>query len=266
MSTSCANTANVFERAAFGSNPDAWPLPPADTAYQLWLRAVIAGGQGRYASALADLDRLRNHAGSGAMASLASSTRASFLRQLGWHDDARVWDGRAAALAATDEALADAMIGLAADALGVGRFAASSRALELAARHVADSGSDRLPIRLAWVSAELAMFRGDGAAAVGPAEKGVRLSSDYGSVRHAVKSRVVLAAALCSAGDLPSARRQGREALDQALGSGLVPLQWAVASLLADIADDAHLVSRYEALRDESAQKVIRWGGVWRPR
>ena len=104
MSTSCANTANVLERAAFGSNPDAWPLPPADTAHELWLRAVIAGGQGRYASALADLDRLRRSGGSDARASLASSTRASFFRQLGWHHVARGWDGRAAALAHTDEA------------------------------------------------------------------------------------------------------------------------------------------------------------------
>ncbi|MDA2894727.1 hypothetical protein PDG61_27710 [Mycolicibacterium sp. BiH015] len=266
MSTLPANTANVLRRAAFGSNPDVWPLPPADTAYEVWLRAVVAGGQGRYASALADLDRLRHCAGPDALASLALSTRASFLRQLGWHEVARVWDGRAAALADTDEALSDAMIGLAADALGVGRFAASARALELAAERVGDSGSDRLPIRLAWVSAELAMFRGDGAAAVAPAERAVSLSTDFGSVRHAVKSRVVLAAALCSAGDLPSARREGEAALNQAHGSGLGPLQWAAASLLADIADDATSASRYQALRDESAETVIRWGGVWRPR
>ncbi|OAN34454.1 hypothetical protein [Mycolicibacterium iranicum] len=266
MSTPPANTANALERAAFGSNPGAWPLPPADNARELWLRAVVAGGQGHYAGALADLDRLRHCAVSDSLASLASSTRASFLRQLGWHDLARRWDGRAAALAHTEESLADAMIGLAADALGVGRFAASGRALGLAAEQVRDCRSDRLPIRLAWVSAELAMFRGDGAAAVPPAEKGMGLASDYGSVRHMVKSRVVLAAALCSAGDLPSARREGEAALDQAIGSGLVPLQWAVSSLLSDIADDARSASRFQALRDESAEKVIRWGGVWRPR
>ena len=269
MSTSCANTANVLERAAFGSNPDAWPLPPADTAHELWLRAVIAGGQGRYASALADLDRLRRLGGSDArasLASLASSTRASFLRQLGWHDGARVWDGRAVALANTDEARGDALIGLAADALGVGRFGASARALELAADSANRPGSDRLRIRFAWVSAELAMFRGDGAAAVASAERGVQASSSFGSVRHAVKSQVVLAAALCSAGELGSARREGDAALDHALASGLVPLQWAVASLLADIADDPQSVPRYRRLRDECAQKVIRWGGVWRPR
>lgn len=266
MSTPPANTANDLETAAFGSNPDAWPLPPAESPRQVWLRAVVAGGQGRYASALADLDRLRRFPGSDDIASLASSTKASFLRQLGWHDVARVWDGRAAALARSDEARADAMIGLAADALGVGRFAASARALALAAEPVNGSGSGRLPIRLAWVSAELAMFRGDGAAAVAPAERAVQLSAEFESVRHAVKSRVVLAAALCSSGDLPSARREGDTALDQALESGLVPLQWAVASLLADIGADEHSMPRYRALRDQCAQRVIRWGGVWRPR
>ncbi|MFB1295409.1 hypothetical protein ACAG24_007840 [Mycobacterium sp. pW049] len=266
MSTAPADTANDFEAAAFGSNPAAWPLPSAGCARELWLRAVAAGAQGRYASALADLERIRHVPGAAAMASLVSSTRASFFRQLGWHDVARGWDGRAAALAHTDEARADALIGLAADALGVGRFAASARALELAAEPVKSARNGRLPIRLSWVTAELAMFRGDGAAAVAPAETGVRLSSGYGSVRHAVKSRVVLAAALCSTGAFEAARREGDAALDQALRSGLVPLQWAVASLLADIAEDPRSATRYQLLRDECAQKVIRWGGVWRPR
>ena len=70
----------------------------------------------------------------GPVVSLAHSTRASFLRQLGWHARARGWDGRASALAGADlEAHADALIGLAADALGVGRFAASAAALHRAA-------------------------------------------------------------------------------------------------------------------------------------
>src|SRR5690349_22538234 len=58
------------------------------------------------------------------------STQGSFLRQLGWHSLARGWDGRALALAAGDpEACADALIGLAADALGIGRFAAAATLL-----------------------------------------------------------------------------------------------------------------------------------------
>ena len=44
--------------AAFGAEPGRWPLPSAQTANDLWLRAVAAGGQGRYGSADADLSRL----------------------------------------------------------------------------------------------------------------------------------------------------------------------------------------------------------------
>ena len=126
-------TTAALANAAFGDDPGRWPLPAATTPYELWLRAVVAGGQGRYGSALADLATLRRGP-RGPLVSLAHSTRASFLRQLGWHEPARTWDGRASALAGADpEAGADALIGLAADALGVGRFAASGRALSRAA-------------------------------------------------------------------------------------------------------------------------------------
>ncbi|ETA94057.1 hypothetical protein O979_23725, partial [Mycobacterium avium subsp. paratuberculosis 10-4404] len=107
----------LLAEAAFGDRPDRWPLPAAGTPAQLWLRAVAAGGQGRYGAALHDLARLRRTATAGRLASLAHSTQGSFLRQLGWHALARGWDGRALALAGDDpEAGADALIGLAADA------------------------------------------------------------------------------------------------------------------------------------------------------
>lgn len=266
MSTAAAATANALHDAAFGADPGAWPLPPATEPLQWWLRAVAAGGQGRYASALADLDRLRRLTVNDALASLALSTRASFLRQLGWHDRARTWDGRAAALAATGEAGADALIGLAADALGVGRFAASARALERAADALADTDCPRLPVRFAWVSAELAMFRGEGGRAVGHAERGAHLAESVGSARHTVKSQVVLAAALCSRGDLDASRRVAGNALDAAQRLGLVPLQWAVASLLADIGADDRSPAQIRGIRDAAAEAVIRWGGVWRRR
>src|ERR1700756_3542269 len=116
--------------AAFGDRPGSWPLPTATTPQQLWLRAVASGGQGRYGSAYRDLAELRRSGPAGRLVSLAHSTQASFLRQLGWHILARGWDGRALALAGADpEARADALIGLAADALGVGRFAAAATLL-----------------------------------------------------------------------------------------------------------------------------------------
>ena len=39
-------------------DPGRWPLPDAVSPTELWLRAVAAGGQGRYASARADLAAL----------------------------------------------------------------------------------------------------------------------------------------------------------------------------------------------------------------
>src|SRR6478752_8429430 len=110
-------TTAALVNAAFGDDPGRWPLPAATTPYELWLRAVAAGGQGRYGNALADLAAVRRGP-RGPLVSLAHSTRASFLRQLGWHERARGWDGRALSMAGSDqEAGADALLGLAADAL-----------------------------------------------------------------------------------------------------------------------------------------------------
>lgn len=260
------NTAGLAD-AAFGRTPGTWPLPPAHTAHEHWLRAVAAAGQGRYSSALTDLAALLQQTPHGPLASLAHSTRASFVRQLGWHDTARGFDGRAWALSSgVGEAAADALVGLAADALGVGRFDASERALARAAAIVADSEIARLPVRLGWVSAELAMFRGDGARAVAFAQRAVDLAGATGSVRHDVKSRIVLAAAHCSAGDSRNSRRVGDAALADAEEFGLVPLQWAVASLLAGIGSGARTEAQVVALRDRAATSVTRWGGVWRSR
>ncbi|MCV7328522.1 hypothetical protein H7J81_00215, partial [Mycobacterium cookii] len=116
--------------AAFGAQPGRWPLPAAGTPRQLWLRAVAAAGQGRYAHARSDLAALLRVAPSGVAAALAHSAHASFLRQLGWHDLARGRDGRALALSGGDaEAVGDALTGLAADALGVGRLATAATLL-----------------------------------------------------------------------------------------------------------------------------------------
>jgi hypothetical protein len=200
------------------------------------------------------------------MGSLAMSTRASFLRQLGGHRAAAGWDGRALAAADTDEAAADALIGLAADALGVGRFAVSDRLLERAAGAVDAAGEARLSVRFAWVSAELAMMRGDGGAAVAHAERAVTAAADYTSARHRLKSDVVLAAALCSHGDLDRSRAVADAALDRAGDLGLVPLRWALASLLADIGSAEYTPGQVTDFRDASADTVRRRGGVWSAR
>jgi hypothetical protein len=254
---------SVLAKAAFGDDPGRWPLPAARHPRDLWMRAVVAGGQGRYASALTDLAAVCRLQRRGPVVSLAHSTRASFLRQLGWHARARTWDGRALALAGSDpEAGADALIGLAADALGVGRFAASATALQRAADLLPASVAPRLPVRLAWVSAELAMARADGATAVGHAERSVELAAGLGSARHAVKSDMVLAAALCSAGKIDLSRTVADAALDAADGLGIIPLRWALACLLADIGSARHSAAAVRGIRNECAAAVRRRGGA----
>jgi len=252
----------VLANAAFGDDPQRWPLPQASTPHDLWLRAVVAGGQGRYGSAMADLDGVLRLQRGGPLVSLAHSTRASFLRQLGWHDRARGWDGLAIALAGSDpESGADAFVGLAADALGVGRFAASATALRRAGELLRRPASPRLPVRLAWVSAELAMARSEGATAVGHAERAVDLAAALGSARHTLKSAVVRAAALSSAGEIDASRRLADVALQDADRLGIIPLRWALACLLADIGSATHTAADVLRIRNECAATVRRRGG-----
>jgi hypothetical protein len=252
----------MIANAAFGDDPGRWPLPAAHSTQELWLRAVVAGGQGRYANAYADLASVRRSDRVGRLASLAHSTHASFLRQLGWHAKARGWDGRALAVAGGDpEATSDALIGLAADALGVARFAASGAALGRA-QGLLPEGPPRLAVRLAWVSAELAMATGDGAAAVGHAERAVELAAGLGSTRHSAKSDVVLAAALCSNGLVDRSREVADAALEDTQRHRLVPLSWALACLLSDIGSGNHSAEQVVGIRDVSADTVRRRGGV----
>ncbi|MBS9534114.1 hypothetical protein KIH27_11010 [Mycobacterium sp. M1] len=257
----CDAVPAALTAVAFGDQPGRWPLPGATTPEQLWLRAVAAGGQGRYASAEADLAVLLRGS-AGRLTSLAHSTRASFLRQLGGHATARGLDGRALALAGADpEATADALVGLAADALGVGRFAASAALLARAAT-VPDDATPRLAVRRGWVSAELAMVTGDGAAAVRHAEHAVELTPAT-MLRHRVKGQVVLAAALCCAGSAEQARRVADAALGEADRRGLIPLRWALACLLADLGSATRSAEQIRGIRDDCAETVRRRGGVW---
>jgi hypothetical protein len=258
--------------AAFGNQPQSWPLPTAITPQQLWLRAVASGGQGRYGCAYRDLAVPRRSGSGGRLVSLAHSTQGSFLRQLGWHVQARGWDGRALALAGGDpEARADALIGLAADALGVGRFAVAATLLTRADSAPAPATvPDRLAVRRRWVGAELAMACGEADIAVRRAEEAVELAATMASgpigasARHRVKSDVVLAAALCSAGRTDRARAIAEAALNATERLGLLPLRWALACLLIDIESVTFAAQELLEIRDVCAGQVRRAGGTWR--
>lgn len=253
----------LLAAAAFGAQPQLWPLPTATTPDERWLRAVAAGGQGHYGSALHELGQIIRSGQRGKTLSLAHSTRASFLRQLGGHDSARGWDGRAWVLADDSEAGVDALVGLAADALGVGRLAASASLLQRAGELLDSAAPPRLEVRLGWVAAELAMAGGDGAAAIAHAEAAVERADALGSARHTVKSQVVLSAALCCAGCLDTAREVADAAFAETARFGLIPLRWALGCLLADIGSTTHSAPQVAAIRDDAADTVRRGGGVW---
>jgi hypothetical protein len=119
-------------------------------------------------------------------------------------------------------------------------------------------------VRWEWVRAELAMAVGNGAAAVGHAQRAVELTrTGITSVRHRVKSQAVLAAALCSAGSLDRARVIADAALDASGGLGLVPLRWALACLLIDIGSPTHPPQHLCEIRNRCAQQVRHRGGTW---
>ena len=260
--TDIEDTEAVLTAAAFGDEPGRWPLPEPTDARERWLRAVAAGGQGRYGAALADLETVVRQAPSGPLSALAHSTRGSFLRQLGGHDLARRYDGQALALAGDHpEARADALVGLAADALGVGRFAASAALLDRARSH-APVAPPRLAVRRHWVAAELAMVTGKASVAVENAERAEEFVNQ-GMVRHRLKSQVVLAGAMCCAGQLDRARGLAEAALDDTDRLGLIPLRWALCCLLADIGSSARTAAELGHLRDGSAALISHRGGTW---
>jgi hypothetical protein len=126
---------------------------------------------------------------------------------------------------------------------------------------------DRLAVRRRWVAAELAMAsgEGEGEVAVRNAEEAVELAGAMAvaSVRHRVKSDVVLAAALCSAGATERARAVAEAALDATGRWELIPLRWAVACLLIDIGTVTFSARKLREIRDVCAGQVRRAGGTW---
>jgi hypothetical protein len=114
------------------------------------------------------------------------------------------------------------------------------------------------------------MAAGDGATALRHAEEAVELAQAMAvaSARHRVKSDVVLAAALCSAGVTERARTVAQTALQATGRFGLTPLRWALACLLIDIASvtvSVQELREFTEIRDICAGQVRRAGGTWHP-
>jgi hypothetical protein len=238
----------ALRAAAFGGEPrpDPAALRGAGAPSARLLAAIVLGAQGRYAAAAALLDPLRA-AGDPLLGSLAASTLAAHRRQLGGHAKARALDGeafaRAAALRGEPDpdgldaagARADALLGLAADNLALGRLTAARR---LAARAEAQDAGWRATVRGGWVGAEIALAAGQGAAAVAPAERAYKTAVARGARRHATKSGIVLAVALRAA-EAPDHRNISDALVEKAMATAeeceLLSLLWPAALVAADL-------------------------------
>jgi hypothetical protein len=245
------------QEAAFGAAPQDIPRSFGDPERR-WLAAVALGGQGRYAAAATELERLAAEPGVPVcVAAHAAVTRAAHLRQLGGHAAARAYDARGLRLATAalrvedygdgagsindglDAAAArlDALVGLAADALGLGDAMTSHRLLDAAAQRLAAHPSWRPAVRAGWVRDELALIQGRAAEAVAPAETALTGAHGAGSVRHVLKSRIVLVVARGAAGvlDAQKAVADLDEIAEECAHYGLLPLQWPAALAAADL-------------------------------
>ncbi|MFD3507672.1 hypothetical protein [Nocardia sp. NPDC058666] len=257
----------ILASTAFGPTPGlaAAELPEPGDPLSRWYRAVALGGQGRYAAARSDLQVLARTRIDPGLKSLVESTRGSLLRQLGDHAGAAVFDGRAATLAlgATGairaEALADAYTGLAADALGTGRLALAHTLLRRVPPLLAQA-PPRAEVRWHWVRAETALAGGAGAEALRDAGKAVELAAALPSVRHQVKSALLVAAATAATGDLVRSAELARQVDLDCRDNGLLPLRWATAMLRSGVDEPAAARIAADEAADHGGRLRV-WGG-----
>lgn len=170
------------ERALWFGSPARALVLVADRTdpYAGWLRAVALLAVGEYAAAERTAAEV-----TGEYAALAAATRASAARQQHRYAAARELDRRA--LGGDLEARADGLVGLTADAVGLGELGeAADRLAEL--DRITEAAGWRAGIRRDWVACELALASDRPADASEAAERALRRSRCVAAPRHLAKS------------------------------------------------------------------------------
>jgi hypothetical protein len=239
------------ERAAFHGRPAAGVAPlqravelahgsgrDAEATAAVWLLGVCLASSGRYGSASAILEPLAmslpDEPERRLFSSLAASTLASVYRQLGRHADGQVRDEVALDLSGeAPEARFDALLGLAADAVGLGAADLAAARLGEAAAVVAGRADWwRQRVRVDWVAAEVSLLRDEPEDAVARAATAVVLAETSGAPRHVAKGLLFQGVAEVQCGRLEDAAGTLRRAATLAESLGTTPLVWPARAVL----------------------------------
>jgi hypothetical protein len=150
----------------------------------------------------------------------------------------------------------DALLGLAADAIGLADLELADRLLRLAEPAAAEHPSWRPGVRWHWVRAELALSQNRPEPAIEWARPALARATAAGAVRHQVKSALVLAAAEAGAGSPPERVIAVLSKLsERTRRSGLWTLEWPIQLMLAGLVEPIDL-DRSTTHRSRAAQIV----------
>ena len=193
----------------------------------VWLRAYVRCATGDLAGALALALPLARTAEDPLFRARAAVTAGSALRQLSRHAEAQDLERSALSLGTERAHL---LIGLAADAVGLGDPGACARRLHQA-RDAMPARDPRARIRLEWVRCEHALMKADPAGGAAFARAALKRSRIAGYRRHVAKSWLFLGVALSEAG-LRSGDDALRNARDEATAIGAEPVAEVARRLL----------------------------------
>jgi hypothetical protein len=175
------------------------------------------------------------------------------LCAVGGGDDARARPGLDLAAAR-----ADALVGLAADAIGLADPGLAERLLRHAERAAREHPSWRPTVRWYWVRAELALSTGRPDRARSAARRAVEAASAAGAVRHEIKSELVHAVAEAGAGrPTEEVVAELNAVAERACRVRLPTLEWPARLVLADLIGGVDL-ARSGACRRRAMQVLAR--------
>jgi hypothetical protein len=246
------------ERAAFHGRPGSGVDPleravslatqdnkPTESAAALWLLAVCQAAAGRFGRAFGALDgllpvTLEAPPERRVFGALAEATLASIHRQLGGHAAARAHDESALTLSGgVGEAGFDALLGLSADAVGLGDATVAQDHLAAAAALAASHPEWwRQRVRVGWVQTEVALLEGRPDDAVGTAAASVDRAEKAGAPRHVAKGLLFQGVAQVEAGHHDAAAAILRRAGLLAESLGTLPLLWPARAVLGALVDE----------------------------